>query len=60
MIFAEETRPDVGAHIFYKQGTTTIFDVHIGKLDTGSYLCMMPGKTLANANKNKREKYLQP
>ena len=38
----EETRASVGAHGFWRRGTTAQFDVCIINLDAGSYLHMMP------------------
>ena len=36
-----------------------MFDVIIVNLDTGSYLLMMPEKTLGKAEKDKKDSYLQ-
>ena len=33
-----ELRADVSAHVFWKRGNTTIFDIRIVNLDAGSYL----------------------
>ena len=40
----EESRYDISAHGFWKQGTTVIFDIKIINSDTGSYLHMTPQK----------------
>ena len=42
-----ESRADVSAHVFWKQGTTVMFDIIIVNLDAGSYLRMTPEKALA-------------
>ena len=44
-----ELMADVSAHGFWKRGTTAMFDIRIVNLDTGSYLCMTPEKSLAKA-----------
>ena len=46
-----ESRAGVSAHRFWKGGTTTMFDVQIINLNSGSYLCMTPEKALAKAEK---------
>ena len=53
-VVSEETRDDVGAHGFWRQGTTALFDVYIVNLDTGYYLRMVPKKDLVKAEKEKR------
>ena len=50
----EETRANVGAHGFWRQGTTALFDVYIVNLDTGYYLRMVPKKDLVKAEKENR------
>ena len=37
-----ESRVDISAHSFCKQGTTAMFDILIANLDTVSYLYMTP------------------
>ena len=54
-----ESRADVSAHGFWKQGTTAMFDIRIFNLDAGSYLPMTPEKVLAKAEKEKKDLYLQ-
>ena len=54
-----ELRADVSAHIFWKRGTTAMFDIRIFNLDAGSYLRMTPGKALAKAEKENKDLYLQ-
>ena len=54
-----ESRADVSAHIFWKRGTTVMFDIRIANLDAGSYLGMTPEKALAKAEKEKKDLYLQ-
>ena len=53
-----ESRADVSAHSFWKQRTTTMFDIRIFNLDAGSYLRMTPEKALAKAEKEKKHLYL--
>ena len=50
----EETRVDVGLYGFWKQGTTTLFDVKIVSLDAVSYLFMLSEKVLEKAKKYKK------
>ena len=38
---------------FWKRGTTTIFDVRIISLESGSYTCMAPEKALAELEADK-------
>ena len=52
------SRVDVSAHIFWKRGTTTMFDIRIVNLDAGSYLRMTPEKALAKTEKEKKDLYL--
>ena len=47
---------DVSAQNFWKQITTTIFDVIIVNLDVGSYLNMIHKKAPAKAEKYKKDK----
>ena len=46
-----ESRADVSAHVFLKQGTTAMFDIIILNLNAGSYLRMTPEKALASSEK---------
>ena len=48
-----ESRADVGAHGFWKQATTVMFDIRIVNLNAGSYLGMMLEKVLEKAEKEK-------
>ena len=59
VVVPAESRADVSAHGFWKQGTTTMFDIRIVNLDAGSYLRMTPEKALAKAEKEKKDFYLQ-
>ena len=59
VVVPAESRADVSAHNFWKRGTTTMFDIRIVNLDAGSYLRMTPEKALANADKEKKDLYLQ-
>ena len=43
----DESRMDLFIHVFWKWGTTTIFDKLIVNLDAGSYLCHTSVKALA-------------
>ena len=54
----EETRSDFGAHGFWRQGTTALFDVFIVNLDSISYLHMIPDKDIAKAEIEKKYTYL--
>ena len=54
-----ESRADVSAHVFWKRGTTAMFDIRIVNLDAGSYLCITPEKYLAKAEKENNYLYLQ-
>ena len=56
----EETWADIGAHGFWRQGTTALFDIRIVNLDAGSNLRRTPEKDLVKAEKEKKDKYLQP
>ena len=55
----EKTRANVGDHGSWKRGTTTLFDIHIVNLASGTYLCMIPEKDIAEAEKEKKDIYLQ-
>ena len=46
-----ESRVEVSAHGFWKQGTTAMFYIRIFNLGAGSYLRMTPGKALTNTEK---------
>ena len=54
-----ESRADTISHVFWKQGTTPMFDIQIFNLDTGSYLRMTPERVLVELGKYKKYKYLQ-
>ena len=55
-----ESWVDVSVHGLWKWGTTALFDIRIVHLDVGSYLRQTSAKSLATAEKEKKEKYLQP
>ena len=59
MVVPAESRADVSAHGFWKQGTTAMFYIRIVNLDAGSYLPMTPEKALENSEKEKKDLYLQ-
>ena len=50
-----ESRAEVSAHGFWKRGTTAMFDIRIVKLDADSYLRMTPEKSVATAEKVKKD-----
>ena len=50
---------DVSSHSLWKLGTTTMFDIQIVNLNTGSYLRMTPEMALAKSEKEKKDFYLQ-
>ena len=54
-----ESRADVSTHGFWKRGTTSMFDIRIVNLNTGSYLRMTPENALAKAEKEKKVLHLQ-
>ena len=56
----DESWVDVSVHRFWKWGTTALFDMQIVNLDTGSYLRQTSAKALGTAEKEKKDKYLQP
>ena len=43
------SRADTISHIFWKQGTTTMFEIIFSDLDAGSYLRMTPKNYIAKA-----------
>ena len=59
IVVPEDLRADVSTHSFWKWGTTSIFDIIIVNLDTGSYLHMTPKKDIAKAEKDNKDLYLQ-
>ena len=59
VVVPAESREDVSAHVFWKPGTTAMFDIRIVNLDAGSYLRMTPEKAIAKAEKEKKDLYLQ-
>ena len=59
VVVPAESRADVSAHVFWKWGTTAMFDTRIVNLDVGSYLRMTPEKALAKVEKEKKDLYLQ-
>ena len=54
-----ESRADISAHGFWKQGTTTIFDIRIVNIDAAFYLRMTLEKALAKTEKENKDLYLQ-
>ena len=46
VVVPAESRAEVSAHGFWKQGTTAMFDIRIVNLDAASYLRMTPEKAL--------------
>ena len=59
LVVPAESRTDLSAHGFWKRGTTVIFDILFVNLNTGSYLRMTPEKSLAKAEKEKKDMYLR-
>ena len=59
VVVPAESRAGVSAHIFWKRGTTAMFDIRIVNLDAGFYLRMTQEKALAKAGKEKKDLYLQ-
>ena len=59
VVVPAESKADISAHGFWKQGTTAMFDIRIVNLDAGSYLRMTPEKVLTKAEKEKKDLYLQ-
>ena len=55
-----ESRADISAHGFWKWGTTAFLDMRIVDLDVVSYLYQTSARALARAEKEKKDKYLQP
>ena len=55
----EETRAYVGAHGFWRRGSTALFDIYIVNLDVRSNLWMMPKKALEKVGIGNKNKYLQ-
>ena len=59
-IVTDESREDVSIHVFWKWGTSALFNMKIFNLYTDSYLRHMSEKALIMADTEKRDKYLQP
>ena len=53
-----EPRAEVSTHIFWKWGTTTMFDIINVNLDAGSYLHITLKKALEKADKDTKDLYL--
>ncbi len=56
-VLGNEARGDVGAHGFWKQGRTTIFDVQVCDTDARSYGNRKSKKVLESAARRKKDKY---
>jgi hypothetical protein len=56
-VLDDEARGDVGAHGFWKQGRTTIFDVQVCDTDAKSYGNRELKKVLEGTARRKKEKY---
>ena len=54
-----ESRADVSVQGFWKQGTHVMFEKRIVSLDAGSYLRITPEKSLAKAEKDRKDLYIQ-
>ena len=55
VVVPTEPRGDVIPHGFWKQGTTTVFNILIVNFDAGSYLRMTPEKALSKVEKEKKD-----
>ena len=56
----DDSRADVSVHGFWKWGTTALFDMRIVNLYVGSYLRHTSANALTTAEKEIKDKYLQP
>ncbi len=56
-VLGDEARGDVGAHGFWKQGRTAIFDVQVCDTDAKSYGNCESKKVLEGAARRKKDKY---
>ena len=54
VVVPAESRSDLSAHVFWKRGTTAMFDIRIFNLGAGSYLRMTPENNIAKAEKEKK------
>ena len=59
-IVPDDSLADVSVHRFWKCGTSAIFDMQMVNSDVGSYLRQTSAKALAMAEKEKKDKHLQP
>ena len=55
----DESRANISVHGFWRWGNTNLYDMIIFNLDAGSYLLKTSPKSLATAEKYKKEKYFQ-
>ena len=53
LVVPAESRADVSTNSFWKRGTTAMFNIQNFNLDVGSYLRMMPEKTLCKGREGK-------
>ena len=51
VVVPADSRSDVSSHVFWKRGTTAMFDIRIVNLGAGSYLRMTPEKDISKAEK---------
>jgi hypothetical protein len=56
-VLGDEARGDVGVHVFWKRGRTTIFDIQVCDTDTKSYGNRDAKKVLEGAARKKKDKY---
>ena len=56
----DESRANISVHGFWRWGNTNLFDMIIFNLDAGSYLRQTCVKDLEMAEKDNKDKYLQP
>ena len=59
MAAPEDTREYSGTQSFWKQGMIYVLEIHIVKLDVGSYLHTTPEKCFKKVEKEKKDKHLQ-
>jgi hypothetical protein len=56
-VLGDEARGDIGAHGFWKRGSTTIFDIQVCDTDSKSYGNRNSKKVLEGAAHRKKDKY---
>ena len=56
----DESRADVAVHGFWTWVTSALFDMRIVNLDEVSYMCQTYVKSMETAEKENKDKYVQP